>query len=265
MIADNARILQHSVHCAMADMRVIYTWRTWSFAWLSRILTQVAFFALIGRLLNSPERTHFLLVGNAVYIVALVAMQVCASSAWERQTGTLPLLIASPSHPFVIFVGRSVQWLLDGTACATVSLFVLGPVFGVDLPMPRALLTVPVIALTGVSTYCFGLFLSGFVLRRLESRNLVSGVSGLVLMLLCGVQTPTDFWPAPFQYLADALPLTHGLRAIRHLLDGAPVAAVSTQIGLELCVAAGWLLTAALTFRTLTEGGRKDGSIEYGD
>ena len=265
MIADNARILRHSVHCAMADMRVIYTWRTWLFAWLSRILTQVAFFALIGRLLHSPERTHFLLVGNAVYIVALVAMQVCASSAWERQAGTLPLLIASPSHPFVIFVGRSVQWLLDGTACATVSLFALGPVFGVDLPMPRSLLAVPLIALTGVSTYCLGLFLSGFVLRRLESRNLISGVSGLVLMLLCGVQTPTSFWPTPLQYLADALPLTHGLRAIRHLLDGSSVSLVSADASLEVCVAAGWLLIAALTFRTLTEGGRKDGSIEYGD
>lgn len=264
MIRDNARILRHAVGSALADLRVIYTWRTWSFAWLSRILIQVAFFALIGRLLHSPARTHFLLVGNAVYIVVVVAMQVCASSAWERQIGTLPLLIASPAHPFVVFVGRSTQWLLDGTACAVIAMFVLGPAFGLSLPMPRALVAIPLIGLVGVATYCFGLFLSGLVLRKVESRNLVSSVSSLTLMLLCGVQTPTSFWPAPVRYVADVLPLTHGLRAVRGLLAGSPAATVLGDAGLEAGTALAWFVVAGLTFRHLAESGRRDGSIEYG-
>lgn len=262
---DEVRVLAAAVASARADLKAIYTWRTWTFAWLSRILCQVAFFAVIGRLLGSPEHTHFLLVGNAVYIAALVSMFVCASTAWERQLGTLPLLVAAPGTVFTLFVGRSAQWLLDGTACASVALFVLGPLFDVPMPMPAALLAVPLIALVSVSTYCFGLVLAGVALRRVELRNLVGQLGGLSLMVLCGVQVPSSFWPAPLHALAQVLPVTHGLEAVRSLLSGAPAGVVLGSAALELCVAAGWFAVAALTFHRFAESGRRDGSIEFGD
>ncbi|MEJ7702864.1 MAG: hypothetical protein WKF47_04025 [Geodermatophilaceae bacterium] len=62
------------------------------------MVSQVIFFALIGRLLDSPEAAAYLLVGNAVMIAALEAMMVVASTTWERRAGTLPLLIAAPSR-----------------------------------------------------------------------------------------------------------------------------------------------------------------------
>ncbi|GAA1329880.1 ABC transporter permease [Saccharothrix algeriensis] len=262
---DEARVLAAAVASARADLKAIYTWRTWSFAWLSRILCQVAFFAVIGRLLGSEERTHFLLVGNAVYIAALVSMFVCASTAWERQLGTLPLLVAAPSSPFTLFVGRSAQWLLDGTACASIALFVLGPLFGVPMPMPTALAAVPLIALVSVSTYCFGLVLAGLALRRVELRNLVGNLGGLALMVLCGVQVPSSFWPEPLHAVAQVLPVTHGLEAVRSLLAGGPTGAVLGPAAVELCVAAGWFGVAALSFRRFAESGRRTGTIEFGD
>jgi ABC-2 type transport system permease protein len=265
VIRDNVRVLAAAFVSARADLKVIYTWRTWSFAWLSRILTQVAFYAVIGRLLGSAERTQYLLVGNAVFIAALVSLFVCASTAWERQAGTLPLLVAAPTSAFPLFVGRSAQWLLDGTLCASIALFVLSPLFGLPLPMPRALLALPLIALVSWSTYCFGLVLAAFVLRKVEVRNLVSGIGSLTLMLVCGVQVPTTFWPAPFPQVAEVLPLTHGLGAVRDLLAGAPAGVVAGGAALELCVATGWLVVAGFAFRHLAESGRRDGSIEFGD
>lgn len=265
MIRIHTRILAAAFLSALADLRAIYTWRTWSFAWLSRILCQVAFFAVIGRLLGSAERTEYLLVGNAVFIASLVSMLVCASTAWERQAGTLPLLIASPSSPFTLFFGRSAQWLLDGTVSSSIALFVLGPVFGVSLPMPRALLAIPLIALISVSTYSFGLVLAGLVLRKVELRNVVGNLGSLSLMVICGVQVPSSFWPSPIRYVAEVLPLTHGLRAVRDLLSGSARGVVLHNVALEICVAGGWLAIAALTFRQLAESGRKDGSIEFGE
>ncbi|MFI9811347.1 ABC transporter permease [Saccharothrix variisporea] len=265
MIRDNARVLRGALISALADFRAIYTWWTWGFAWLTRIIVQVAFFAIIGRLLDSPERTRFLLVGNAVFIAVLVSMLVCASTSWERQTGTLPLLIASASHPFVVFAGRSAQWIVDGTVCASVSLFVLGPLFGLGVPLSRMLAAIPVILLISVSAYCFGLALAGLVLRKMELRNLVGNLASLSLMVFCGVQVPTSFWPEPVQVVASVLPLTHGLHAVRDLFAGAPVGAILGSVGLEMCVLVGWLLIASLTFRWLAESGRADGSIEYGE
>lgn len=264
MIRDNVRVLRCATIIAFADLRVIYTWRTWIFAWLFRILCQVTFFTLMGRLLHSSDETRYLLIGNSVYIVAMISTFVCVSAAWERQTGTLPLLIASPASPFIVFTGRGINWLIDGTACATVSLFVLSPLFGLPLSFPRALLAIPIIICAGASTYSFGLVLAGLVLRKLELRNLIGNIAYLVLMLLCGVEFPITFLPGGLRYVANVLPLTNGLTAIRALISGAPAGQVLAHAMLEAAVGCGWLALAFVLFRIFTSSSRKAGSIEFG-
>lgn len=265
MIRDNVRVLRYAALVAVADLRAIYTWKTWAFAWLSRILFQVAFFSLIGKLLNSIDQTRYLLIGNSVFIVTMVTMFVSVAAVWERQSGTLPLLIASPSQPLIVFIGRSANWLLDGTVCATISLFLLSPVFGLRLPWPLALLAIPLIVCAGLSTYCLALALAGIVLRRPQLRNLVTNLAYLSVMLLAGVQFPVTFLPEPLRYAAAALPLTHALAAIRGLLSGTPAGHVLVQAGLEAAVCALWFVVALVVFRQLVEGGRRDGAIEFGD
>lgn len=262
MIRDNLRILRWSATSALADLRTIYTWKTWTGGWLVRILAQVSFFALIGRLLGSTQVVHFLLVGNAVYVAASTAMFVVASTSWERMAGTLPLLVAAPAHPFTVFAGRSVQWLADGVAVSAVALFALGAAFGLPFAFPRALLAIPLLLLVASSVYCFGLVLAGIALRVMGLRNVVGNIGHLSLMILCGVQVPVTFWPGPVQAVSNVLPLRHGLAAIRAVVSGSgPVLAEAAR---ELAVGLGWLVVAGLVFRRLAEGGRKDGSIEFG-
>ena len=258
-------VLRYAILAGLADYGTMYTWRTWLAGWLSRVLCQVAFFALIGHLLGSAVATRYLLIGNAVMMAALESCFVTASTAWERWSGTLPLLVASPADPLLAFAGRSLFWLGTGTCTASVSLFALAPLFGVSLPFPAALLTVPLITLTGTSTYCFALVLGGLVLRATEARNLVGNVAHLSIMAICGVQVPVGFWPAPVRMVADVLPVTHGLAALRILLDGGAAGDVVTGAALECAVAAGWFALAAVTFRWFAERGRRDGSIEFGD
>lgn len=259
------RVLRYAAASGFADFAVIYTWRTWTVGWLSRVLSQVAFYGLIGRLLGSPEQGRFLLVGNAVMIAAVESLFIVASTTWERRSGTLPLLVAAPSDPAVVFAGRSVQWLVSGLATSLISLVLLGAVFGVPLSPARVAGEVPLVMLVSLATYCFGLTLAGLVLRAMELRNVVSNVTGLVMMSVCGVQVPTTFWPSWVQHVASVLPVTHGLAAVRGLLAGAGAGAVLRQAALEAAVGAGWLVVAVLTFRRLAERGRHDGSIEFGD
>jgi ABC-2 type transport system permease protein len=257
-------VLRYSAISAFADFSTIYTWRTWTVGWLSRVLCQVAFFALIGRLLGSPEQGRYLLVGNAVMIAALESLFVVASTTWERRAGTLPLLIAAPTAPVLVFAGRSVQWLASGTATALVSLCSLGLLFGVPLRPAAVLATVPLVVLVSVSTYCFALLPAALVLHAMDLRNVVSNLTMLTMMTICGVQVPVTFWPGWVQGLAAALPLTHGLTAVRAALAGAGASSVLPQAGIEAALAAGWLALAVLAFRRLAERGRRDGSIEFG-
>jgi hypothetical protein len=144
---------------AGADLGAIYTWQTW----LVRVLAQVVFFALLGRLVASPATTRYLVVGNAVLIVVIEAMFVVASTTWERREGTLPLLVAAPGCLPVVFVGRSVRWLADGAACATVAFVVVGAMFRVPMPFPRVLLVLPLVTLVALSTHAFGLVAAAVV------------------------------------------------------------------------------------------------------
>jgi ABC-2 type transport system permease protein len=261
---NNLRILRYAFLSAFADLRAVYTWRTWTFGWLARLLCQVAFFALIGRLIGPREVTTFLVVGNGVFVSAQAVLLTVSSTAWERFTGTFPLLVAAPGALFTVFAGRSVQWMLDGVACATVSLFAMGPLFGVALPMPSALVAVPLVVLVGASVYGFALVLGGLVLRAMELRSMVANLAVFFLMLFTGVQVPVTFWPRGIELMSNVLPMTHGLQAVRSLLAAAEPTEIARQAGLEAAVGFGWLFVAALVFRLLAEGGRRNGSIEFG-
>lgn len=263
-LRENALILRSAFGSAMADMRATYTWWSWTFAWLVRILSQVTLYALIGRLLGSQASFEYLVVGNSVFVTADVVMMVCASTSWERLAGTLPLLISSPAAPFVVFAGRSVQWLLDGLACSTISLVLLAPLLGVSFPVAAELLAIPLIAVVAVSVYFFGLVLAGIALHVMQARNLIGRLGSIFLMVLTGVQVPVSFWPAPLPQVAQVLPLTHGLQAVRDLLHGGAAGGVLANVGLELLVGAGWALVAMFTYWQLVERGRRDGSIEFG-
>lgn len=261
VVRDNARIVRWAAVSAFADFRAVYTWKTWLFAWLARILAQVVFYALIGRMLGSQEQVAFLLIGNAVFVGASTALFVVPSTMWERSTGTLPLQVASPSHPFTVYASRSVQWLIDGLGVSTASLVLVSLLFGVQHADWGMLVTIPLLLVTFLSVYWLGLAVAGLVLGRPGLRNVVGNLVGLTLMILCGVQVPISFWPYPLQWLAQILPLTHGLEAVRNALGGE--GSIIGPLLLEVCVGVAWFLVAVLTFRRLVDRGRSTGTIEF--
>ncbi|WP_199041595.1 ABC transporter permease [Glycomyces salinus] len=265
MISDGLRILRYAAASGFADFRTIYTVRTWITGWLFRVLCQVSFFALIGRLIDSPEYTEYLLIGNAVMIAAMESLFVVASTSWERWTGSVPLLIAAPASLALVLCGRSVQWLASGTASATLALFLLSPLFGVDLRLPMALVVIPLIALVGLSTYCFGLILGGLVLRADSLRNVVGNLTMLSLMAISGAQVPVSVWPDWLQALSAVLPVHHGLAAIRGVLSAEMgFTEVLMHVGMEAIVGTASLGVAILGFKRFAESGRRSGAIEFG-
>lgn len=258
------RVLRHAARAGFADYSTIYTWKTWLAGWYLRILAQVAFFAFIGKLLGSEEQVRFLLIGSAVLLAATGSMFAVASTQWERWAGTLPLLVASPSSPVVVFAGRSAWAFTEGVVSALATFFVLAPAFGVDLPGARTLLVVPLVVLIALSAYGLGTFLGGIVLRRPSTRNVVANVTWTTMLSIAGVAVPLSFHPEPVRWLAHALPLTHGLQAVRELLAGDPLSGLLADAAAEAGIGIAWTCLALLTFSRFAEGGRRDGSISFG-
>jgi len=179
------------------------------------------------------------------------------------------ILVAAPCRLWPVFVGRSLQGLPSGVATATVALFAVGPAFGVGWTSGRAAAAFGCLIVVAATTYCLGLAVAAVVLAATNLRNLASNLSYTGMMLVCGVMVPVGFWPGWVQALAHAIPLTHGLAAIRTLAtppDGTSVAgSVATTCALAVAVGLGWLVTAAVLLECLAALGRRRGSIELAD
>lgn len=257
------RILRYAFLAGMQDYATIFTWKSWLAGWYLRVVAQVAFFALIGDLLDSKSQQEFLLVGNAIVVAASEGIWALNVALWERQAGTLPLLLASPTSPVLVFASRGSYMVADGLAASLGALFLVGPLFGISFPWPEVLLVVPLTLLVGFTSYFVGTFLAGLIIRWREGNIVIANVGIVVVMTLCGVNVPLSFYPEPVAWVSQVLPLTHGLLAIRGVLDDESAWFILRESALEGAVGLAWLGLCIATFGRFVARGRVDGSLEF--
>lgn len=256
------RVLYWATRAGAADHSAIFTWKSWLFGWFVRMLAQALFFTTAGNLLG-PGQARYLLIGNAAVLVAIHGLFATASTTWEVQLGTLPLLVASPGSPTLVLMGRSLFWLPDAVACGLGAVVLLGPLVGVSLTWATVAAVAGLLALVAVTTYCLGLFLGALVLTTSDLRNVVSNAALSLLMILCGPEVPTRTVGTAATWIGNCLPITHGLLAIRQALAGHADAHTFTlslqEAGIGLC----WLAaaTAVLTWRERRS--RRDGAALF--
>jgi ABC-2 type transport system permease protein len=263
-IAPAVNVMRHAFSAGIADYRVIFTWRSWVLGWMVRVIAQVSFFALIGLRVADERSAFYILIGNSLAVAAQAGVFSLNMTTAERWAGTLPLLVASPSSPVLVFASRGAYLAVDGALSALGALFIAGPAFGLHLPWPRVLAVVPLTAVIALSAYCLGTFLAGIVFRFREGNSLVVNTTYVGLMTACGVNVPLAYYPTVLEWLSHGLPLTNGLLAIRGCFGGASAASILGHIGAEALVGVGWLTLALLTFNRLASRGRLDGSLDYG-
>ncbi|MEV0667216.1 ABC transporter permease [Actinomadura luteofluorescens] len=257
------RIGRESLILGFAEMGAVYTWRTWTFGWLVRLLCQATFYALLGRYVGDEATMRYVLVGNIVVLACLESTIVVISLAGERAMGTLPLLAIAPCGPLPVYLGRGLQWTVTGLTSSLVAWLVLPPLLGVPLPWPRAGYAIPVLVLILASSYGYGCALAGVALRLRGVEWLVLNFAYGIVMTFGGVNVPIGVWPEPLRIAVQALPVVHGLEAVRGVLDGAPPGHVLGLLGIEALVGGGWYAVAAVSMSRLVSSGRRDGSLDH--
>ncbi len=241
----------------------VYTLQSWVLGLFVRMLAQVAFFASLGQLLGSQEHVEFLLVGNAALVASASSLTATVATQGERDQGTLPLLVASPSSPLLVLLARGASFIPNGLVTSLGAFVIVAPLFDVALPWRRVPLLTALLVLVGLSTYLLATFLGGLVLRAPGTRRTVANVARLTMMAFCGVSVPRDVFPWIVEGASALLPLTHGAAAIRELLGAGRPAIILANASLEALVALGWLALSLATFRRLADAGRRDGSIVF--
>jgi ABC-2 type transport system permease protein len=255
-------VIRRAFWLGVRDYTAIFTWKTWLTNWFVRVVAQVSFFALVGRMLGAPGQTEFLLIGNAVMLAAMVGMWAVNMVSWERSAGTLPLLAASPTRPAVVLASRGSYLIIDATLSSCGALLVTAAWFGIPLPWPRVVAVVALIAVVAASAFCFGTFAGSLLLGFRKIETIVTNVGLVSLMTLCGVNVPLDFYPEPARWVSSVLPLTHGLVAVRLAVAGDLHNALQAAAQ-EAAVGAGWLTVCLLTFTTIIRRGRRHGTLDF--
>ncbi|MGW1892186.1 hypothetical protein ACWCP6_18285 [Streptomyces sp. NPDC002004] len=253
-MADRAALfltrLRFGVISSFQDYRAMFTWRSWLFGWLLRLVSQVLFFASLGRLVGSVHTEQAIALGNAVVLGPLGALGVVSSCVGERRGGTLQFIVISSSSPFLVIASRGLYWVADGFLTSGVVLALLPLLVGLPMVWSALPLVLAIQALITLSGYSLALTLAGVSLRWPETRMYLTGGTTILVLLLAGVNVARPEH-GPAGLLAAVVPAGHGLSAVRAALagHGVPVGSVLAEFAVML----GWGVVGcagmALAFR----------------
>jgi ABC-2 type transport system permease protein len=203
----------------------------------------------------------FAAIGMAVMSWFLTGFDSFARAIHREQIqGTLEALLMSPLRVPTIVVAAS-AWRFLRTASLSL-LYVLAAVLLYDVALRGSVLLVLTILVTTTLAFAsFGLLSASFLMVY-KRGDPVGMVVGGVSALLGGVFYPVEALPDGLWHVAQALPITHGLHAIREvLLQGAGVRDVAGQLAVLVAFAAVGVPLGLLCFQRAVRRARREGTL----
>jgi ABC-2 type transport system permease protein len=207
------------------------------------------------------EYFGFVLLGSVMLAMIAPALTSFAGSvSGGLSSGFFEALLATPTTLPALFIGQTGYAFIWALARA-ILLLAAGLLLGVDLQwarLPEGLLVFGLI----VAGYAgIGLLAAAFVVSFRTNATIPQ--AALVLStVLGGVYFPTAVLPKAVAPLAEWLPLTPGLRALRQtLLLGYPLSAVAIDLVRLVALSASCLLIGVLALRWSFGYARRAGSL----
>jgi ABC-2 type transport system permease protein len=243
----------------------LFGWLNWP-AYISTIIFRPAFvvaiFGLTGSFARGEAASELYIVGMTAFAIPHILMgAVLQSFASERAFGTLGFLFASTGNRFQAYVTRGL--LHYPNAMCTVASSVIFALVFLDTGFDGAnwSLVVGTYLLMIATVLSFGLFLGNLAIAFRDwavSFNIMQAV----FMSLTGAVIPLAALPVGLRQIAECLPVTHGLQALRAAYDGAGVGAVQEELLVEAGVGLAYLVVGYLGFRLVEAYARRTGAYD---
>jgi ABC-2 type transport system permease protein len=207
------------------------------------------------------EYFAFLIVGMIAFSFLSVAVTALPGAIGSGiGSGTLEALFSTrASVPSLLsgMIGYGFLW----TALRAAILILTGLLFGAEFAWGRAFGAGAILLLIILAYLPFGLISAAMVLAFRTSGPLPKGV--MVLSgLLGGVYYPTKVIPSWIQDVSEVIPLTYGLRALRHtLLEGMPLRAVAGDLTILAAFVVLLMLVGTWTFARALRYAKQAGNL----
>lgn len=167
---------------------------------------------------NPEAITQYNIVPGLMGVILTLTMILITGLAItrERERGTMENLLAMPTRPFEVLLGKIIPYILVGYV--QVGLILLASHFLFHVPMVGSLWLLLAMTLVFiVANLAVGITISTVAQNQLQAMQMTFFFF-LPSMLLSGFMFPFKGMPVWAQAIGEALPLTHFLRIIRGIL-----------------------------------------------
>ncbi len=160
----------------------------------------------------------YVLIGLSVSSFVSVGLNAFSSEIRAAQVeGTLEALLCTPTSIYTILIGNSIWSFLEAFG-GTVILLGAGIMFmDLQFTFPQLLLVIAVLILTLFAFIAVGMLSASFIMI-FKQGNPISMIFGTSSYFLGGIIFPVEVLPRPFQFIAEILPITHAVKALREIL-----------------------------------------------
>jgi ABC-2 type transport system permease protein len=265
----------------MAMRKVMaFLWRDWliesgyraSFAlrWVSVLVSALVFF-FMGRLMGAAvapalaayggDFFSFVLVGIALNSYFAIGLSSVASNLRQAQvTGTLEAMLLTPTPHSILVIGSSL-WDYISATLNVLAYLIIGALLGVNLGNGNYLAALVVLALSIITFSAIGVVAASAILIT-KRGDPVTWLFNTLLTLLGGVYYPIEILPGYLQRIAEFLPVTYALRAMRlALLKGYGLAALAREVAILALFCVVLVPISLWTFRFAINWARREGSL----
>jgi len=204
----------------------------------------------------------FVLIGTAALSYFSVALGSFSGSLGQEQSqGTLEALLVSPNDERTLLLCGAAWPCLFATVQLAVYLVLGGLLFGTDIDTAHLALAGGILVLTLVAFSAVGLAGAAVIVLTKRAGLLLTFVAG-AFAILGGVLYPISVLPRVLQFVAEILPMSHGLDGVRRSLSPDPDLGAVAVDALVLATFAIVCVPAALEgFRRAVRRARRHGSL----
>ena len=199
-----------------ADPNMAQQWTTYANA----VINNTEAKAVNTKLLYNPQMKstyNFVPAIMGTLLMLVCAMMTSISIVREKETGTMEVLLVSPTKPLMIIVAKLVPYLV--IAFTILSIILLMSSFVLGVPIKGSLVWIYV-----VSTIYILLALSlGILVSTIAETQIVALlISAMLLMMpvimLSGMMFPIESMPKILQYISAIIPTRYYISAMRKLM-----------------------------------------------
>lgn len=176
------------------------------------------FQTIVHPLYNPEVNTQYNIVPGLLGIILTMTMVLMTSIALtrERERGTYENLLAMPTHPAEIMIGKILPNIIVGLIQSSIVLLTARAIFGVPMIGSFALLSAVTLVFVAANL-AVGYTFSTIATNQMQAMQMVMFFT-LPAILLSGFAFPFRGMPVWAQWIGEVLPVTHFLRVVRGIL-----------------------------------------------